>query len=274
MLPQIIGGKVESRHLAYSGLGIVFALFILPILFLFAESISYSSSDPFQSYTRAAQSLYMVAYVRSLYFGALTTIVTLTLSFVISYYLAFATKRVRVLLALIVIPLWIAYIIRYFGILLFLSPAGPLSSFLGVELDILFTTPAVIIGLANVNIPFAVLPIYNSLNSIEDELLNASRVLGAGQLRTIFHVILPMSVPGLIAAGLIVFILATGSFLSPAVLGGPDQRMIANLIAKFFLENYNVQFASALAVIYTALLVFFILVFNSVFNIQEVLSNL
>lgn len=267
-------GRIANRHLALFGLGFVGLFFILPIVLLVPESLHLGSSTPFESYRRAMDGIYVDAFVRSFLFGVVTTVVTLALAYGLSYFLAFSTERVRLGMTLIIVPLWIAYIVRYFGILLFLSPAGPLADLTGIETGLLFTTPAVIIGLANVYLPFAVLPIYNSLNAIDDELLDASRVLGAGKWRTIATVIVPLSLPGLIAAGLIVFILAAGSFLGPAVLGGPKQTMIANVIAQAFLDNFNIQFASALAIIYTVLLVGTLLVFNTVFDLQEALGNI
>lgn len=269
-----VSRRVTSRHLAFFGLGWVALFFILPVCILVVESLNFSEGHLLQAYEQALSGIYVDAFVRSFYYGAVTTVTTVVLAYLLSYYLVFAAKRVRLLLTLVVIPLWIAYIIRYFGILLFLSPAGPFTEMTGIEVDILFSTPAVILGLANVYLPFAVLPIYNSINSIDDELIDASRVLGASQLRAVSTVVFPLSLPGLVAAGLIVFILAAGSFLAPAVLGGPQQTMIANLIAKSFLEIYNIQLASALAVIYTVLLVTFLTVFNRFFDLKEVLGNI
>ena len=269
-----LGERFGNRHLAALGLGFVGVFFVLPVLLLVPESLALGTSAPFQSYNRALQGIYVNAFVRSYLYGILTTVATLSLAYLISYYLAFAAHRVRIAMTLVIVPLWIAYIVRYFGILLFFSPAGPLADATGYEPSILFTTPAVIVGLANVYLPFAVLPIYNSLNAIAREFVSASRVLGATKWRTIVSVIFPLSLPGLVAAGLIVFILAAGSFLGPAVLGGPKQTMIANVIAQAFLDNFNIQFASALAIIYTVLLVGLLLVFNTVFDLREVLGNI
>ena len=266
-------GRITTRHLAYFSIGFVTLFFVLPILFLIPESLNLGSATPFESYHRAADTIYVNSFIRSFLYGIVTTAVTLALAYLLSYYLAFASERVRLGMTLVIVPLWIAYIVRYFGILLFFSPAGPLASLIGIDPGLLFTMPAVIIGLANVYLPFAVLPIYNSLNAINEELVNASRVLGATKLQTIAKVVLPLSLPGLIAAGIIVFILAAGSFLGPAVLGGPKQTMIANVIAQAFLDNYNIQFASALAVIYSLFLLALLLVFSSVFDLQEVLGN-
>ncbi|MFW5963337.1 MAG: ABC transporter permease [Natronomonas sp.] len=271
---EFVEGRITNSHLALFGLGFVGVFFVLPILLLVPESIAFGTGEPLQAYRRATGDIYVDAFVRSFLYGIVTTAVTLALAYLLSYFMAFGTKRVRLTMTLIIVPLWIAYIVRYFGILLFLSPAGPFADLTGIEPSLLFTTPAVIIGLANVYLPFAVLPIYNSLNAIDEEVISASRVLGASQWRTLASVVFPLSLPGLVAAGLIVFILAAGSFLGPAVLGGPNQSMIANEIAGAFLDNFNIRFASALAVIYSILLVGTLLVFNTVFDLREVLGNI
>ncbi|QFU81970.1 ABC transporter permease [Natronorubrum aibiense] len=272
-VPGWLTERISNRHLVAVGIGWVTLFFVFPILFLVVESLNFGDGSLFEAYRRAMGGVYVDAFVRSFIYGFVTTVLTLVFAYALAYYLVFVSDRVRLLLTLVVVPLWVAYIIRYFGLLLFFSPTGPLGE-LGLEIDLLFTSTAVVLGLANAYLPFAVLPIYNSLNAIHHETINASRVLGAGQFRTIREVVLPLSTPGIVAAGVIVFILATGSFLGPAVLGGPNQAMIANEIARTFLEAYNIQLASALAVIYTVLLVAFITAFNAVFNLQEALGNL
>ena len=273
-VPGWLSDRVTNRHLVAIGIGWVTFFFVFPVLFLVVESINFGEGHPLEAYQRAMGGVYLAAFARSFIYGIVTTLVTLVMAYVLAYYLVFSSKRVRLLMTLVIVPLWIAYIIRYFGVLLFFSPTGPLSQSLGIETGLLFTSTAVIIGLANAYLPFAVLPIYNSLNAIHHETVHASRTLGASQLRTIYSVVLPLSMPGVVAAGVIVFILSAGSFLGPDILGGTGQSMIANEIARTFLEAFNIQLASALAVIYTILLVAFIAVFNAVFNLQEALGNL
>lgn len=273
-IPTWLTERVRNRHLVAIGLGWVAVLLLVPIGLLVVESLNFGDGHLLEAYSRSLRGVYVGAFLRSFVYGAVTTVLTIGLAYVLAFYLVFSTQRVRLMLTLVIVPLWVAYIIRYFGILLFFSPTGLLAQGTGIETDILFTSTAVVVGLTNVYLPFAVLPIYNSLNAIHHELIDASRVLGAGKLTTIYSVILPMSIPGIVAASLIVFILAAGSFLGPAVLGGPQQTMIANEIARSFLDAYNIQLASALSVIYTVLLVACLAAFNSVFNLQEALGNL
>ncbi len=178
------------------------------------------------------------------------------------------------MMALVLMPLWVAYIIRYFGIMTFFAPIGPLSLITDDVPRVLYSSTGVVIGLANVFIPFAVLPIYNSMNAIDTEYIDASRMLGAGYFRTIANVVIPLSLPGVVAAGLIVFILSAGSYLAPSLLGGPQQTMIANQIAIAQLEAGNSQLAAALSTIYTVLLILGLLLFNTVLDLQEVFAKI
>jgi spermidine/putrescine transport system permease protein len=182
----------------------------------------------------------------------------------------FHSENQLFLLGLVVLPFWVAYIIRYLGVQLFLSPSGPFVAVFGL----LFSAAGVVIGLTSALMPFAILPIYNSLNSIDEDYIQASRVLGASRFRTLLSVIFPLSLSGVVAGGIIEFILATGSFLGPALLGGPEQTMIANVIQTTFSQSFNVELAGAIAIIYTAVLTATLIAFNSVVNIGEVLGSL
>ncbi|MFC7157824.1 ABC transporter permease [Halomarina halobia] len=273
-VPEIIKQRVSSQSLVLIGLGFLLFFYAIPILLLGWTSVNLSSGDPFVNYRTALEGVYLDAIVRSFYYGLVTTVVSLVLAYAISYYIVFYGERQFLLLGLVILPFWVAYIIRYLGIQLFFSPNGPFVMVFGTDFDILFSSVGVIVGLVSALLPFAILPIYNSLNSIDQDLVNASHVLGAGHLRTLVSVIFPLSLSGVIAGGLIEFILATGSFLAPAILGGPGQTMIANVIAETFSSAFNVELAAAIAVLYTVILTVVLMIFNSVINIGEVLGEL
>lgn len=273
-IPAWVHRRVSSRILLGIGLGWLALFFVLPILLLVWQSIDLTASNPLAAYQQALGGVYLEAILRSFYYGGITTAITLLLAYVFAYYAVFHTSYQRVLLALIVLPLWIAYIIRYLGIQLFLSSTGPFVQLFGTDFGILFSTTGVIVGLTSAFLPFATLPIYNSLSAIDEAYVNASRVLGASQFYSVRSVIVPLSLSGIVAAGLIVFILASGSFLAPAVLGGSGNLMIANMIERSFSELYNLELASALSVIYSALLLLLLGLFNSYVNLGEVFSNL
>lgn len=272
-IPDVVKRYGSPRALVAFGLGFLGIAYVVPILLLFWQSLNFGDGGLFVHYESALSGIYLQTLLRSFYYGILTTVVTLSLGYVLAYYIAFRAKREKFLLGLVVLPLWIAYVIRYLGIQLLLFKSSPLVQLLGTDFGILFSTRGVVIGLTSVFLPFAILPIYHALNSIDDELISASRTLGASQLRTIRSVIIPLSLSGIVAGGLIVFILATGSFLAPAVLGAPSDTMIANVIEQAY-SNFNVGLASSLAVIYTTLLLVVIMAFNSYVNIGRVLGEL
>lgn len=273
-IPKQLTTRFSNRSLVVLGLGWLGAFFIIPLFLLALESLNLEGGPILENYAVALSGVYVAAIFRSFYYGLVTTVISLILAYALAYYIVFYAVKDKFLLGLVILPFWVAYIIRYLGIQLFFSPNGPFVDVFGSDMGLLFSTPGVIIGLTSALLPFAILPIYNSLNSIDQELINASYSLGAGRLRTLVSVIFPLSLSGVVAAGLIEFILATGSFLGPALLGGPSNTMIANIIATTFRAGFNIELASAIAIIYTLILTTVLVTFNSVVNIGEVLSDL
>ncbi|MFC6989020.1 ABC transporter permease [Haloplanus sp. GCM10025708] len=265
---------MTSRTLVVIGLGWLGVFFIVPLLMLAMTSLNLDGGAVWENYAVALSGVYISAIVRSFYYGLVTTAISLILAYALAYYIVFYSENERFMLGLVILPFWVAYIIRYLGIQLFFSPNGPFVDVFGSNMGLLFSTEGVIIGLTSALLPFAILPIYNSLKSIDQELINASYTLGAGSYRTLVSIIFPLSLSGVVAAAIIEFILATGSFLGPALLGGPGNTMIANIIATTFRAGFNIELASAIAIIYTVILTTVLVTFNSVVNIGEVLSDL
>lgn len=274
-LPKGVERRMSGSHLLLIGVAWMSTLFIVPILLLFIESLNLEGGgNIFEVYSVAMSSVYLQSIVRSFYYGFITMAICIPLAYALSYFIVFRTNSERVLLALVIIPFWVAYIIRYIGIQIILSPSSPLVQFFGTDFGLLFSTGGVIIGLTSILLPFAILPIYNSLKSIDEAFIDASRVLGATQVKTVYSVILPLSLSGVVAGGIIVFILGSGSFLAPALLGGTGDTMIANQIQSAYSVRFNIPLASALAIIYTLILTTFLFVVNYFVRIDEVLWNL
>lgn len=268
-----LDGRITYRHLVGVGMAWLVLLFVVPVGLLLFESLNFGGEGGvFLNYRNALSGVWLMTLARTFYYALLTTVACLVLGYAFSYYVAFKTERRIVFLALVALPLWIAIIIRYFGVALFFLPTGPFVGTFGSDFGILFATPGVIIGLTSALLPFAILPIYNSLRSIDEEMIHASRVLGASQTRTVREVIFPMSLSGVVAATLFVYILAAGSFLAPAILGGSGNFMMANVIESTF--GYNTDFGAALAVVFTVSLLILVVAFNKYVNIAEVLGDL
>lgn len=221
--------------------------------------------------------LYLSILWQSLKFGFLTTVATLALGYVPGYFLGRTDTRFRsVLLLFVVLPFWVPLIIRYYAWILVLGNQGVIQttlSWVGIASDgFLFTEVAVITGLVQVLLPFMILPIYNSVNKIDDSMIESAKTMGAGPLRAFYEVTLPLSLPGISAGSILVFILAVGSFMAPALLGGPANMMVANLISQTFGTNFNWPLASAMAIVYLVVLFALITVFNRFVGLEEVFN--
>lgn len=263
--------RISSGHLVLVGVGWLVFFFLLPVLVLLWQSLQLSG-EVFEYYQAATAPLYLQAMLRTFMFAAVVTVVCITTGFIFSYYLVFRAERHLLFISLVALPLWIAIIIRYFGIALIFLPTGPVPQVFGTDFGVLFSSSGVIIGLVSVMLPFAILPIYSSLVSIDDEIISASRALGASRYRTIYEIVIPMSLSGIVAAAIFVFILSAGSFLAPAILGGPGDFMMANIIVQSF--NYNVELASALSVIFTSVLLVIIVLFTNYVNLSQAMGEL
>jgi spermidine/putrescine transport system permease protein len=210
------------------------------------------------NYTEAwSDPLYRQVMLRSLFVSATVTLVTVVLAFPVAYYVSFhvSPSRKSLWLFLITIPFWTSYLIRVFLWKVILGFNGVVnSSLMTVGLIdepltfILYNVNAVVITLAHAYAPFAILPIFVALEKIDRSLLEASQDLGESRMMTFWRVTLPLSMPGVVAAVLIVFIPTIGDYVTPQLVGGPEGRMISNAIQLQYLRLDNYPLGSALAV--------------------------
>ena len=202
--------------------------------------------------------LYGLLLRRSLMISGAVTLATVLLAFPIAYFVSFHVRpeRKSLWLFLITIPFWTSYLIRVFLWKVILGFNGVLNSGLtGLGLIdepltfILYNANAVVITLAHAFAPFAILPIFVALERIDRSLLEAGRDLGETKMMTFWRVTLPLAMPGVVAAVLIVFIPTIGDYVTPRLVGGPNGLMIANMIQTQFLKLNNAPMGAALAVI-------------------------
>lgn len=182
--------------------------------------------------------------IRSVLIAGAVTVVTVALAYPIAYFIALRAQRKTLWLLLITIPFWSSYLLRVFAWKLILGFNGVLNSaLLGIGLIdepltfLLYNEFAVVLTLAHAWAPFAILPIYVSLQKIDPSLLEAATDLGKGTFERFMRVTLPLTIPGIIAACLIIFIPTVGDYVTPSLVGGSNGKMIANLI--------QVQFGAA-----------------------------
>ncbi|WP_244922227.1 ABC transporter permease [Oceanibaculum indicum] len=203
-----------------------------------------------------SREIYRVLFLRSVGISALVTLVTVLLAYPIAYFVAFDVKRHKLLwLILLTLPFWTSYLLRVFSWKVILGYNGVINSglmslgLISEPLQFLLYNPfAVIVTLAHAWAAFAILPIYVSLEKIDRTLLEAATDLGDGPVRRFFRVTLPLSMPGVIAASVLIFIPTVGDYVTPTMVGGTGGVMIANIIQAQFGKANNWPLGSALAI--------------------------
>jgi len=206
--------------------------------------------------------LYIAAFLNSLKIAGISTLFCLLIGYPMAYGIARASSgRRAILLMLVVLPFWTSFLIRVYAWIGILSTTGLLNNALlglGVidePLALLHTDFAIYLGIVYSYLPFMVLPLYATLSRMDLSLLEAAADLGAPPWRAFLRITLPLSLPGIIAGCLLVFIPATGEFVIPDLLGGPDALMIGKVLWTEFFTNRDWPMASALATALVLLLV-------------------
>lgn len=198
--------------------------------------------------------LYIKAYLSSLRIALISTLATLAIAYPMAYAIARAPNRFRnLLLMLVILPFWTSFLLRVYAWIGFLKTNGLINNALmalGMPEPIIMlqTDFAVYVGIVYTYLPFMVLPLYTSLVKLDDALLEASADLGAKPMTTFFTLTLPLSMPGIIAGSMLVFIPAVGEFVIPSLLGGPNTLMIGRVLWDEFFSNRDWPVASAVAI--------------------------
>jgi spermidine/putrescine transport system permease protein len=216
----------------------------------------------------AADPLYAMVALRSVTIAGLVTLATVVTAYPVAYYLAFHAGRHRsLILFLVTLPFWTSYLLRVFAWKIVLAYNGVLNSFLigtGIlrepSLAFLNTPAAVVVTLAHAYAPFAILPIYVALETMPKSLAEAAADLGARPLQTFRKVVLPYSMPGVLAGALVVFVPTVGDYVTPAMVGGPASTMIGTLIQAQFGKANDWPFGASLAVSVMLLILVLIIV--------------
>jgi len=213
--------------------------------------------------------LYFNAYVSSLVIAAVSTFLTLLVGYPLAYGMARAPASMRAtLLMLVILPFWTSFLIRVYAWIGILKPEGLLNQFLlwvGVidtPLNILNTHTAVFIGIVYSYLPFMVLPLYAALEKMDHSLIEAAQDLGCTPISAFWKITFPLSLPGVVAGCLLVFIPAVGEFVIPDLLGGSSTLMIGKTLWNEFFANRDWPVASAVASILLLLLVVPIMLFQ------------
>jgi len=215
--------------------------------------------------------LYVSAYFSSLKIAAISTVLSLLVGYPMAYAIARSSQQWRVpLLMLVILPFWTSFLIRVYAWIGILQQQGLLNNlliWLGIidqPLEILHTDVAVYIGIVYSYLPFMILPLYATLEKLDVSLLEAAEDLGCRPWKAFLLITLPLSLPGIIAGSLLVFIPAVGEYVIPELLGGIDTLMIGKVLSNEFFQNTDWPVASAVAIVLLLVLVIPIMVFQYV----------
>jgi len=217
--------------------------------------------------------LYISAYWSSIKVAFFSTVITLLVAYPMAYYIARTNERRRnILLMLIILPFWTSFLLRVYAWIGILKTNGIINNVLmslGITSEPLImmqTNFAVYVGIVYTYLPFMILPLFTNLVKLDPSLLEASADLGARPMSTFFRVTLPLSIPGIIAGSMLVFIPVIGEFVIPALLGGPDTLMIGKVLWNEFFSNRDWPVASAVAIVMLVLLVIPIMLLRNAQN--------
>jgi len=213
--------------------------------------------------------LYWYGYLNSLKIAAISTVLCLVLGYPMAYGIARASGAWRnILLLLVILPFWTSFLLRIYAWMGMLNNHGAINNvlmFLHIihePVQLMYTNFAVYIGIVYSYLPFMILPLYANLERLDMNLNEAAMDLGSRPWRTFLDITLPLSLPGIIAGGMLVFIPATGEYVIPTLLGRADSPMIGRVLFDEFFLNRDWPVASAVAVVLLFLLVVPIMIFN------------
>lgn len=259
----------KFKFISLSTIWIWFFMFaLLPFcLIAIASFLSHDENNliqqPFtiENYKNLFNPIYLHIFKRSFLIAGITTLICLILGYPVAYIIARTEHRLKnFLMLLIIIPFWTSSLIRSFALIAILKAKGLLNSALiglGIihqPLPILFTNSAVLIGLVYNLLPFMILPIMTNVERLDARLVDAARDLGANWLTTFRKIIIPLTMPGILAGCILVFLPAMTIFYIPDILGGAKSILLGNLIQNQFLVAQNWPLGSAVSIFLTAIL--------------------
>jgi putative spermidine/putrescine transport system permease protein len=255
---------------------VVTALLLAPLLWLAWQSV-YATGFTFENYARIFnEALYWRSFLLTFRLSFEVTVFTLLMGYPVAYAAAALPRRWSLLvLAMVIVPFWTSVLVRSYAWLVLLQRTGVVNSTLrslgliDAPLALANNEIGTLIATVHILLPFMVLPLYAALRAIPDDYVRAARMLGAGSLSVFRHVVLPLSLSGISSGCLMVFLLAIGFFVTPALIGGPQQMMLATLVQQQVTELLNWPFAGALVGVLLAFVLVLVVLFNRVVRLDR-----
>ena len=261
-----IGSRLRERASAAAlilpGVGWLAVFFLVPLIIIFVVSLGTNdgrghvllTNPGFHNYSQATRPEYVPAFANSLRYALITTFLSIGLGYPIAYWISrYGGERKVLLLILVMLPFWTSYLIRTYAWMTILRDNGVLNGILrsvgliDEPLVLLNTDISVILGMTYGFLPFAILPLFVSIDRLDEHLVQAARDLYASGRSAFLHVTLPLTMPGIIAASILTFIPAMGDYVTPDLLGGAQTTTIAKIVQVIFTSGRDWPYGSALA---------------------------
>lgn len=255
---------LTSAILVVPGVAWLVLFFVVPLAMIFLVSLGSRdeldrivlTSLSLDNYLRALDPAFLPTFLNSLRYAAATTILSLLIGYPIAYWISrYGGRHKALLLVLVMLPFWTSYLIRTYAWMIILRDNGVANWALQAvgltsePLILLNTDFSVILGMTYGFLPFAILPLYVSIDRLDGSLIAAARDLYANGRGAFLHVTLPLTMPGIVAATILTFIPAIGDFVTPDLLGGAQTTTIAKVVQELFLEGRDWPFGAALGFI-------------------------
>src|SRR5262245_25778480 len=281
------GGPLVNRWATLSVPVLVFLLvcFVVPLVIMSARSITElpaGAEDPLTNFRRffgAEANLRVLG--NTFWIAAVSSIACLLIGYPYAYLMTIAPPRVTgLLLIAVLVPFWSSLLVRTYAWQVILRDTGLINETLqgwgviGQPLDLYQTTTGVLLGMTQVLLPYMVLPLFTTMARIDPELTKAAANLGASPARAFFRVFFPLSIPGVLAGSLLVFVLALGFYITPALLGSPRDTMISAFIATRVQQQLDCGLAATMGLVLMALAFLVLLLASRVIGVRAVFGAL
>ena len=277
------GEMKKGQLLVFPGMLWLAIFFALPMLIVVAVSFATRNSYgqvvfnfTLANYQRFFESLYLRIFVSTIFTALVTTVIAFLMGYPLAYTIAFLPKKwQQPCLVLVMIPFWINFLIRSYAWVIILRSQGIINTFLikvgliAKPLSLLYNDYAVMLGMIYALVPFMVLPIYVSIEQLDKRLLEAASDLGAPPFMAFRKITLPLTLPGIAAGSILVFISSLGMFVVPDIMGGAKSALIGNLIQNQFLAARDWPFGSALSIVLGVLALILIMLYYRVLESQK-----
>lgn len=259
--PRGIGSRFASAFLVLPGVVWLLILFLVPLLMMFVISLGTTddldrivlTTPTLDNYVRTLEASFLPTFLNSVRYALIVTILSIAIGYPVAYWISrYGGRHKALLIVLVMLPFWTSYIIRTYAWMIMLRDNGVVNSILQAvgltsePLILLNTDLSVIIGMTYGFLPFAILPLFVSIDRLDGSVVAAARDLYASGRSAFLHVTLPLTMPGIVAAAILTFIPAMGDFVTPDLLGGAETTTIAKVIQEIFLEGRDWPYGAAL----------------------------